>query len=99
MGADSGVFIGYLQSTLSAVVQYDGLLSLGEEVNVGVQYTDQYDPSDISTGSAVLDPNGVVFYDNYPIAQGKDGNDFTAKSAGTTYYAASYTVNNRVELH
>lgn len=61
MDVDSGIFIGYVQSSSSAMVQYDGLLSLGAQVNVAVQYTDQYDPSDISTGTALVDPYGVVF--------------------------------------
>ena len=43
-------------------------------------------------------PGVVPFYDNVPIAQGTADNDFTAISVGTTYNAASYTVNNRVEL-
>jgi hypothetical protein len=43
-------------------------------------------------------PGAVPFYDNVPIAQGTADNDFTAISVGTTYNAASYTVNNRVEL-
>ncbi|MBT8118506.1 MAG: OmpA family protein [Gammaproteobacteria bacterium] len=58
---DSGIFIGYVQSTSSTVAQYDGLLSLGAETDVSIQYTDQYDPSDISTGTALVDPYGVVF--------------------------------------
>lgn len=60
-GVDTGIFIGYVQSTASAVAQYDGVLSLGADTNVGVQYTDQYDPSDTSTSGALIDPYGVVF--------------------------------------
>ncbi|MCK4833310.1 MAG: DUF11 domain-containing protein, partial [Gammaproteobacteria bacterium] len=60
-GVDSGIFVGYVQSTSNTVAQYDGLLSLGAETDVTVQYTDQYDPTDISTGGSLVDPYGVVF--------------------------------------
>ena len=60
-GIDTGIFIGYVQSTSSAVSQYDGVLSLGAETEVYVQYTDQYDPADTSTSTTLVDPYGVVF--------------------------------------
>jgi uncharacterized repeat protein (TIGR01451 family) len=60
-GIDTGIFIGYVQSTSNTVVPYDGYLSLGAETEVNVQYTDQYDPSDTSTSTTLVDPYGVVF--------------------------------------
>lgn len=60
-GVNTGVFIGYVQSTSNPVTAYDGLLSLGENTSVSVQYTDQYDPSDISTGNTLVDPFGIIF--------------------------------------
>ncbi|VAW55195.1 hypothetical protein MNBD_GAMMA06-22 [hydrothermal vent metagenome] len=60
-GVDTGVFIGYVQSTSIAVAPYDGLLSLGAETSLTVQYTDQFDPSDTSTGGSLVDPYGKVF--------------------------------------
>jgi hypothetical protein len=60
-GVDTGIFIGYVQSTSNAVAPYDGALSLGAETEVNVQYTDQYDPSDTSTSTTLVDPYGVVF--------------------------------------
>jgi uncharacterized repeat protein (TIGR01451 family) len=60
-GVDTGVFVGYVQSTSASVTQYDGLLSLGTQTEVGVQYSDQYDPSDSSTVTALVDPYGTVF--------------------------------------
>ena len=60
-GVDTGIFIGYVQSTSSAVAQYDGVLSLGAETEINVQYTDQYDPADTSSSTTLVDPYGVVF--------------------------------------
>jgi len=60
-GVDTGIFIGYVQSASSSVAQYDGVLSLGPETNIDVQYTDQYDPSDTSSVVTLVDPYGVVF--------------------------------------
>lgn len=57
----SGLFVGYVQSSLAPVAQYDGILSLGADSTASVQYTDQYDPTDVSTGSTLVDPLGVVF--------------------------------------
>ncbi len=60
-GIDTGVFIGYVQSSSTPASHYDGILTLGEESNVTVQYTDQYDPADTSTGGSLVDPFGVLF--------------------------------------
>jgi len=60
-GVDTGVFIGYVQSTSSAVAQYDGLITLGTDSEVFVQYTDQFDTTDSSSGNTLVDPYGVVF--------------------------------------
>jgi len=63
-GVDTGVFIGYVQSSSTPVTQYDGIITLGGESNVTVQYTDQFDPADISTDGSLVDPFGVVFSSN-----------------------------------
>ncbi len=60
-GVNTGIFIAYIQSTSAAVVQYNGLLTLGEGTNLTVQYIDQYDPSDISIDKSLVDPFGRVF--------------------------------------
>jgi len=60
-GVDTGVFVGYVQSSSITVSQYDGVLSLGAETDIAVQYTDQYDPSDSSINGSLVDPYGVVF--------------------------------------
>jgi len=60
-GVDTGIFVGYVQSSSNPVSQFDGILTLGEDTNVTVLYTDQFDPSDTSTGGSLVDPFGVVF--------------------------------------
>ncbi|HHJ35863.1 MAG TPA: DUF11 domain-containing protein, partial [Gammaproteobacteria bacterium] len=60
-GVDTGIFIGYVQSSSDPVSQFDGILTLGAESNVTVQYTDQFDPTDVSTSGSLVDPFGVVF--------------------------------------
>ena len=59
--ANSGQFIAYVQSTGAAVSQYDGLMSLGEDTRLTVQYVDATDASDVSTTVSLVDPFGVVF--------------------------------------
>ena len=58
---NTGVFVGYVQSSSNPVASYDGLLSLGEGTSVAMQYIDQFDLTDVSTGSALVDPFGVIF--------------------------------------
>jgi len=60
-GIDTGVFVGYVQSSSIAVTQFDGVLSLAAESNITVLYSDQFDPSDTSTNGSLVDPYGVVF--------------------------------------
>ena len=60
-GKNTGVFIGYIQSSSLSGNSYDGLLTLGENANVRVSYTDKYDGSDSSTDESLVDPFGVVF--------------------------------------
>ena len=60
-GVNTGIFVGYVQSTSNPVSQYDGLLTLGPEATVTVQYTDPFDPTDTSTGGSLVDPFGIVF--------------------------------------
>ena len=60
-GVDTGIFVGYVQSTQGTVTQYDGLISLGEDTSVSVIYTDPSDPTDTSNDTTLVDPFGVVF--------------------------------------
>ncbi len=58
---NTGIFVGYVQSTQNPVTQYDGLISLGEDTSVSAKYTDPSDPTDTSTDETLADPYGVVF--------------------------------------
>ena len=58
---DTGIFIGYTQTSSVAVSQYDGVLSMGVDTSMSVSYTDRYDPTDTSTGGSLVDPYGIVF--------------------------------------
>ncbi len=60
-GVNTGIFVGYIQTSSVPVALYDGILSLGEDTSITVLYTDQYDPADTSTGGSLVDPFGVVF--------------------------------------
>lgn len=58
---NTGTFIGYVQSTSNPVTNFDGVLSIGPDINITVDYVDQYDGSDSSAASTLIDPYGVVF--------------------------------------
>ncbi|MDH5611780.1 MAG: OmpA family protein [Gammaproteobacteria bacterium] len=63
-GVDTGIFIGYVQSASSAVAAFNGVLSLGADDQITVNYVDQYDGTDSSVNSALVDPFGKVFKSN-----------------------------------
>ncbi len=60
-GPDTGVFVGYVRSTLgsSPAPQYNGLLSITAGDNIRASYTDIADSTD--TSFALVDPFGIVF--------------------------------------
>ena len=58
---NTGVFIGFVQSTSSTVSNYDGVLSIDADTQITVNYIDQYDGSDSSAASTLVDPYGRVF--------------------------------------
>ena len=60
-GVDTGVFVGYVQSSSGVVTQFNGVLSLGAESSINVLYTDKFDPTDTATNASLVDPYGVVF--------------------------------------
>ena len=61
---DTGIFIGFVQSTSSAVTTFDGVLTLGSDARITVNYVDKYDGADSSVDSALVDPFGKVFNSN-----------------------------------
>jgi uncharacterized repeat protein (TIGR01451 family) len=60
-GPDTGVFIGYLQTTAATAAGHDGTLSVVGDSSVTAKYTDVVDGSDSSTTAALVDPFGIVF--------------------------------------
>lgn len=61
-GPDTGIFIGYLQSSgLGPAQTYNGLLDVTEGGHISAQYTDVADPSDSVNLSVLVDPYGLVF--------------------------------------
>lgn len=61
-GADTGVFVGYIQST-SKISQnpYNGTLPVAVDSSIKAKYTDIHDNSDSSNDAALVDPYGIVF--------------------------------------
>ncbi len=60
-GANTGEFVGYVQSGFNPVNPFDGELSLGEDTDVTVTYIDQFDPTDTTVTTTLVDPFGIVF--------------------------------------
>ena len=58
---NTGIFMGYVQSSSNALSTYDGVLTLAPETLITVNYVDQYDGSDASAASTLVDPFGIVF--------------------------------------
>jgi len=58
---NSGIFVGFIPSSGIAVAQYDCQLSVQEDNNLTVTYTDEYDNTDTSNAQALVDPFGMVF--------------------------------------
>ena len=60
-GPDTGIFIGYIQTTSSSAVAKNGILTVSEDSNIHALYTDVVDGSDSSAAAALVDPFGIVF--------------------------------------
>ena len=60
-GPNTGVFVGYLQTTAATGVPNDGLLSVATDSVITAQYSDIADPSDTSSTTALVDPFGIIF--------------------------------------
>lgn len=61
-GPDSGMFMGYIQSSgLGPVGTFNGTLDVAENNTVSVLYTDATDSSDTVSLTAMVDPFGLVF--------------------------------------
>lgn len=60
-GPDTGVFVGYIQSTANPSSPYDGVLTVATQSNITASYTDIADNTDSCSCSALVDPSGFVF--------------------------------------
>lgn len=60
-GPDTGIFVGYFQTTNSASPAGNGTLAVVESSQLNAHYTDKVDGSDSSTDAALVDPYGIVF--------------------------------------
>ena len=60
-GPDTGVFVGYIQSTANPSSPYDGVLTVATQSNITAYYTDIADNTDSCSCSALVDPYGIVF--------------------------------------
>jgi hypothetical protein len=60
-GVDTGVFIGYVNTSGGTVLANDCLLEVPPNTKLSVSYHDRDDAADVSAGSGLVDPLGVVF--------------------------------------
>lgn len=61
---NTGIYIGYVQSSSNPVNNFDGVLTLEHEGTVTVNYIDKFDGTDSSAASTLVDPFGKVFNTN-----------------------------------
>lgn len=61
---NTGIFIGYIQSTANAVASFNCELSVSSESSVIATYTDPFDGSDTVSVSTLVDPFGILFDSN-----------------------------------
>ncbi len=87
-GPNTGVFLGYIQSTSQPVTLNNSMLSMVNDSNVIVSYTDPSDPADKTSVSALVDPFGIVF--NSATGQPVDGASVTLVNAATDSPATVY---------
>jgi uncharacterized repeat protein (TIGR01451 family) len=87
-GPNTGVFLGYVQSSIQPAVANNGLLSLVNDSNVITSYVDSSDPADTTTVSALVDPYGIVF--NSVTGQPVDGAIVTLVNIATGGPATVY---------
>lgn len=59
--ADSGEFVGYVQTAAGTAVAGDCVLQVLRDAEIGVSYVDPSDPLDAAAASALVDPFGRVF--------------------------------------
>ncbi|HET9445177.1 MAG TPA: OmpA family protein, partial [Steroidobacteraceae bacterium] len=60
-GANTGVFVGYIQTRAAAVTVGNCALEVERNAQINTVYVDAGDAADTSSASALVDPYGVVF--------------------------------------
>ncbi|WP_455217543.1 OmpA family protein [Kaarinaea lacus] len=80
-GVNTGVFVGYVQSSNAAVTVNDNVISVAINESINVNYVDVLDGTDVSADAALVDPYGTVFStaDGTPL----DGATVTIIDVGT----------------
>ncbi len=87
-GPNTGVFLGYVQSSTQPATSYNGLLSLVNDSNVIASYIDASDPVDTTNVTALVDPYGIIF--NSATGQPVDGATVTLVNSATGSPATVY---------
>ena len=60
-GPNTGIFVGYVQTTRSSSATNDGLLEVNVSSGITATYQDVSNSTDVSTSTVLVDPLGVVF--------------------------------------
>lgn len=58
---NSGIFLGYIQSSRLPGSSGDGILFVESNGTIRLSYVDNNDPTDLATANALFDPQGFVF--------------------------------------
>ncbi len=87
-GPNTGIFVGYIQSSGQAGVPYDGLLETLEDGRVSGSYVDAADGSDIAATASLFDPFGIIF--DSRTGQPVDGATVTLMNTATGAPAVVY---------
>lgn len=87
-GPNTGVFVGFVQSSGDAGAGNDGLLNVVNQSTVRVSYVDAYDATDTDATAALVDPFGLVI--NSATGQLVNGAVITLINAATGSPATVY---------
>jgi uncharacterized repeat protein (TIGR01451 family) len=87
-GPNTGVFVGYIQTSSQPVQSDNGVLNAINDSRVMASYVDKGDATDVHATSALVDPFGVVF--NSATGMPVDGVTVTLVDASTSGPAVVY---------
>ena len=60
-GANTGIFVGYIQTRAAAVTAGNCVLEVERNAEIDTRYVDVSDSNDTSSASALVDPYGLIF--------------------------------------